>query len=191
VGCVDVPAGWNLVGFDPTGAASTCGNGFGPPSDYYANPNGNLSLAESYMRKAGYPSGKYTGPPLSAVGDNASPAKQTAEAFVQQVKAIGFDRRMPEIDFDTLDSPATHTLPVGVEGAAVHEELVGARREEVGLEVGLAAVGVGEHVEVQEVAAAEMGDAGAKLVEERFTWRAVAAQMEHAYSREALQRRAS
>jgi uncharacterized ferredoxin-like protein len=33
-------------------------------------------------------------------------------------KAIGFDRRMPEVDFDTLDLPATGTLPVGVEGAA-------------------------------------------------------------------------
>jgi uncharacterized ferredoxin-like protein len=32
-------------------------------------------------------------------------------------KAIGFDRRMPEVDFDTLDLPATGTLPVGVVGA--------------------------------------------------------------------------
>jgi uncharacterized ferredoxin-like protein len=33
-------------------------------------------------------------------------------------KAIGFDRRLPEVDFDTLDYAPTHTLPVGVEGAA-------------------------------------------------------------------------
>src|SRR5437667_5025208 len=33
-------------------------------------------------------------------------------------KAVGFDRRMPEIDFDALDLPATGTLPVGVPGAA-------------------------------------------------------------------------
>jgi len=32
-------------------------------------------------------------------------------------KAIGFDRRMPEIDFDALDLPDTGTLPVGVPGA--------------------------------------------------------------------------
>ena len=32
-------------------------------------------------------------------------------------KAIGFDRRMPDIDFDTLDLPATGTLPIGIEGA--------------------------------------------------------------------------
>jgi uncharacterized ferredoxin-like protein len=33
-------------------------------------------------------------------------------------KAIGFDRRMPEVDFDSLDLPSTGTLPVGIEGAA-------------------------------------------------------------------------
>ena len=33
-------------------------------------------------------------------------------------KAIGFDRRMPEADFDALDLPPTNTLPVGVEGAS-------------------------------------------------------------------------
>jgi uncharacterized ferredoxin-like protein len=33
-------------------------------------------------------------------------------------KAIGFDRRMPEIDFDSLDLPGTGTLPVGIAGAS-------------------------------------------------------------------------
>src|SRR5437899_2023855 len=33
-------------------------------------------------------------------------------------KAVGFDRRMPDIDFGALDLPATGTLPVGVPGAA-------------------------------------------------------------------------
>ena len=33
-------------------------------------------------------------------------------------KAIGFDRRMPEVDFDALDLPTTGTLPIGVPGAA-------------------------------------------------------------------------
>jgi uncharacterized ferredoxin-like protein len=32
-------------------------------------------------------------------------------------KAIGFDRRMPQVDFDALDLPPTSTLPLGVEGA--------------------------------------------------------------------------
>jgi uncharacterized ferredoxin-like protein len=33
-------------------------------------------------------------------------------------KAIGFDRRMPEVDFDSLDLPSTGTLPTGIEGAS-------------------------------------------------------------------------
>jgi len=35
-------------------------------------------------------------------------------------KAIGFDRAMPDADFDNLDFPATGTLPVGVPGATRH-----------------------------------------------------------------------
>jgi len=56
------------------------------------------------MRKAGYPSGKYTGPALSAVADNTSPAKQTAEAFVQQVKQIGFNVQLTEVPHKTMYS---------------------------------------------------------------------------------------
>ena len=33
-------------------------------------------------------------------------------------KAIGFDRKMPDVDFDAFELPGTATLPVGVEGAA-------------------------------------------------------------------------
>ena len=33
-------------------------------------------------------------------------------------KAIGFDRRMPDIDFDTLDLPATGTLPIAKANAS-------------------------------------------------------------------------
>jgi len=35
-------------------------------------------------------------------------------------KAIGFDRRMPDADLDTLDHQPTGTLPVGVPGAERH-----------------------------------------------------------------------
>jgi len=32
-------------------------------------------------------------------------------------KAVGFDRKIGEVDFDSLDLPATGTLPIGIEGA--------------------------------------------------------------------------
>jgi uncharacterized ferredoxin-like protein len=36
-------------------------------------------------------------------------------------KAVGFDRRFPEVDFEALDLPSTGTLPVGVEGPGRHD----------------------------------------------------------------------
>ena len=36
-------------------------------------------------------------------------------------KAVGFDRRFPDVDFDALDLPATNTLPVGVPGASRYD----------------------------------------------------------------------
>jgi uncharacterized ferredoxin-like protein len=35
-------------------------------------------------------------------------------------KAVGFDRRMPDVDFDALDLPTSGILPVGVEGESRH-----------------------------------------------------------------------
>jgi peptide/nickel transport system substrate-binding protein len=80
------------------------GGNAGPANDYYASPTGNLALAESYMKKAGYPSGKYTGPTLLAVGDNSSPAKETAETFVQQIKQLGFNVQLTEVPHKTMYS---------------------------------------------------------------------------------------
>lgn len=36
-------------------------------------------------------------------------------------KAIGFDRRMPQVDFDAVDLPPTNTLPIAAAGAARHD----------------------------------------------------------------------
>jgi peptide/nickel transport system substrate-binding protein len=87
-----------MPGFEQSGGDAGTG------ADYYANPNGNLQLAESYMKKAGYPSGKYKGPALLAVGDNVSPAKETAETFVQQVKQLGFNVTLNEVPHATMYS---------------------------------------------------------------------------------------
>jgi peptide/nickel transport system substrate-binding protein len=87
-----------MPGYDQAGGAA------GPGNDFYANSNGNVALAESYMKKAGYPSGKYTGPPLLMVADNASPAKQTAEAFATQIAQIGFKVNLQEVPHATMYS---------------------------------------------------------------------------------------
>ena len=65
-----------------------------PAYDFYANPNGNLALAESYLKKAGYPSGKYTGPPLLTIADNQPPATKTAQA---RPVTAGSDRHQADV----------------------------------------------------------------------------------------------
>jgi peptide/nickel transport system substrate-binding protein len=76
----------------------------GPGYDFYKNPSGNVQLAQQYMKKAGYPSGKYTGPPILAVADNQPPAKQTAEAIQQQLKSIGINLNLREVPHATMYS---------------------------------------------------------------------------------------
>ena len=59
--------------------------------DYLSNPNGDLKLAESYMKKAGYPTGKYTGnEKFLMVGTNADPGKKSAEVAAAQFEKLGF-----------------------------------------------------------------------------------------------------
>jgi len=76
----------------------------GPGYDFYKNPNGDVALAKSYMKKAGYSTGMYTGPKVFAVADNTSPAKQGAEAMQQQLKAIGINLDLHEVPHATMYS---------------------------------------------------------------------------------------
>ena len=55
-------------------------------------------------------------PPASSASSSADIAVALSLSLTH--KAVGFDRRMPDVDFDALDLPATGTLPIGVEGAA-------------------------------------------------------------------------
>jgi peptide/nickel transport system substrate-binding protein len=72
-----------VAGFDEAGGTK------GPGFDFVSSPTANVTLAKSYMKKAGYKNGMYTGPALFTVSDNQSPAKETSQAFQEQVKAIG------------------------------------------------------------------------------------------------------
>jgi peptide/nickel transport system substrate-binding protein len=80
-----------MPGFDQAGGKA------GPGYDFYKNPNGDLALAKSYMKKAGYSSGLYTGGPVLAVADNQAPARQTAGAVQHQLKAIGINVDLREV----------------------------------------------------------------------------------------------
>jgi peptide/nickel transport system substrate-binding protein len=85
-----------VAGFDDAGGTK------GPGFDFTSSPTANLPLAQSYMKKAGYSSGKYSGPALLTVADNQSPAKETAEAFQAQVAKLGFKLNLREVPHATM-----------------------------------------------------------------------------------------
>ncbi len=58
-----------IPGFEEAGGLA------GPKVDYNEHPQGDMAVAEKYMKAAGYPSGKYTGSEtLQVVGSTGSPA---------------------------------------------------------------------------------------------------------------------
>jgi peptide/nickel transport system substrate-binding protein len=71
--------------------------------DFMKYPSGNLQLAESYMKKAGYPSGKYTGgTKFLTIATNADPGVKTAQVAQAQFAKLGFKLNFREVPQDTL-----------------------------------------------------------------------------------------
>ena len=84
-------------GFDEAGGD----NGFG--LDYMNTPTGNLALAQSYLKKAGYANGKGTGT-LTVVGPTEAPANKSTQVFVDSVKKLGFNVKLVSVPQDTMYS---------------------------------------------------------------------------------------
>jgi peptide/nickel transport system substrate-binding protein len=72
------------IGFDESGGM----NGFG--YDWLKNTSGDPALAASYMKKAGFKSGKYSGPPITMVADNSTNQKAAAERALDAFQKLGF-----------------------------------------------------------------------------------------------------
>ena len=88
-----------IPGFDQAG-----GNA-GPGYDFYKNPNGDLKLAASYLKKAGYPSGKYTGgETVLMVTDSAAAQKKVAEVAQQSMQSLGFHVSLRAVERSTMYS---------------------------------------------------------------------------------------
>jgi peptide/nickel transport system substrate-binding protein len=78
-----IPPG--IAGFEQAGGAS------GAPTDFLRNPSGDLNLATEYMKKAGYPSGRYTGTgTFTMVTENVNPGRAQAEVAQAQFAKLGF-----------------------------------------------------------------------------------------------------
>ena len=77
----------------------------GPGYDFLKNPRGDMTVATNYMKKAGYPSGKYTGnAKLLLIAANADPGKAQAQVAKAQLEKLGF-----KIQFRTVPQDAVYT----------------------------------------------------------------------------------
>jgi peptide/nickel transport system substrate-binding protein len=77
----------------------------GPKVDYNEHPQGDLAVAEKYMKLAGYPSGKYTGgKTIQIVGSTGNPAPQDAEIANQALKSLGFKTKLNLVDQSVMYS---------------------------------------------------------------------------------------
>ncbi len=75
----------------------------GPKVDYNEHPEGSASVAEKYIKAAGYPSGKYTGgATVQIVGAKGNPAEQDAEIVNQTLKNLGFKTKFTLVETATM-----------------------------------------------------------------------------------------
>ena len=74
----------------------------GPGVDFLRHASGDLALARSYLRRAGFRSGRYRGPPILAVGDNSAEGRKVAEVTQAQLARLGFSVRLRELAKDTM-----------------------------------------------------------------------------------------
>jgi peptide/nickel transport system substrate-binding protein len=87
-----------IPGFEQAGGFA------GPGADYLRKPTGDPAVAASYMRKAGFASGKAEGHQILMVGSNDSPGKETADVIRQALASLGFDVGVRLVDQSTLYS---------------------------------------------------------------------------------------
>ncbi|HTW43316.1 MAG TPA: ABC transporter substrate-binding protein [Solirubrobacteraceae bacterium] len=75
----------------------------GPQFDYNEHPEGDMAIAEKYIKLAGYPSGKYTGTQtVQVVGASSPPEKEDAEVVNQTLKNLGFNTKLTLVEVSTM-----------------------------------------------------------------------------------------
>jgi peptide/nickel transport system substrate-binding protein len=91
-----IPPG--ISGFDEAGGKA----GFG--FDYIKNPAGDAAVAAQYLKKAGFSNGKYSGPAITMVADNAGNQKAAAEVVLTSLQKLGFKVNFRATPRDTMFS---------------------------------------------------------------------------------------
>ncbi len=88
-----------ILGFEQAGGLA------GPKFDYNEHPEGDMAVAEKYMKLAGYPSGKYTGgKTIQVVGATGSPAAEDAEIANQTLQSLGFKTKFTLVETATMSA---------------------------------------------------------------------------------------
>ena len=89
---------WNeVIGFNAAGGIK------GPKFDFNEHPEGDMTVATEYMKKAGFPSGKYTGSEtVTIVGAKGPPAEQDAEIVNSTLKSLGFNTKFTLVETSTM-----------------------------------------------------------------------------------------
>jgi peptide/nickel transport system substrate-binding protein len=86
-----------VPGFEQAGGLA------GPKFDFNEYPEGNLKVAEKYMKLAGYSSGRYTGgKTVTVVGATGSPLEQGAQIVDQTLKNLGFPTKLTLASASTM-----------------------------------------------------------------------------------------
>jgi len=85
-------------GFDEAGGIK------GPNLDYIQHPTGDPALAASYMKKAGFKSGKCEGSAcnITMVGDDSPPGSDTAAVAKDQLGSLGFHVSLQSVTHDLM-----------------------------------------------------------------------------------------
>ena len=90
-----IPPG--VPGFEEAGGLK------GPGIDFMSKPSGDANLSAEYFKKAGYPSGKYTGgQELLMVGTSEGVAQKAAEVAKQNFENMGFKVRLRLVTQDSM-----------------------------------------------------------------------------------------
>jgi len=88
-----IPPG--IPGFEEAGGKKGSGQ------DYLANPRGDLAVAAGYLKKAGYPSGKFTGDEeLLMIAANEDPGRAQSLVAKAQLEKLGFRIRLRQVPQD-------------------------------------------------------------------------------------------
>ncbi len=75
----------------------------GPKVDFNEHPEGDMAVAEKYIKLAGYPTGKYTGHELTTiVGSTGDPFEEQAEIVQQTLKNLGFPVKLTLVETSTM-----------------------------------------------------------------------------------------